>query len=252
MMTFTCPLISVIVPTYCRPAPLRRCIVSLASQAYPREAFEVIVVDDGGNPPAAGSLPADLVRDVSLVLLCQPHRGAAAARALGLAHTRGQIVAFLDDDCTVPPDYLAAMDRVFRTYPETQVVQVGIDNPEPDNLYGQTWKFTLEETLKVNLSPTADGRLICGTLGGVMVARREIFADVAFDPTLSRSREDADLRYQLQARGVPVYYEPQIRVFHHQRHTLRDYLAQFVGYGRGEFYLQRKWAATPAPTSMSP
>lgn len=239
--------ISVIIPTYSRPGPLRRCIATLASQTYPRHSFEVIVVDDGGDPPATKSLQDDVVLDLPIVLLRQPNRGAAAARAMGLAHARGPILAFLDDDCTVPPNYLEEIDRVFRDHPETQVVQVGIDNPEPDNIYGRTWKFTLEETLKVNLEPTRDGRITCGTLGGVMVARREIFGDVAFDPKLSRSREDADLRYQLQARGLPVYYEPQIRVFHHQRNTLRDYLAQFVGYGRGEFHLQRKWGATPAP-----
>ena len=242
-----CAFISVIIPTYSRPGPLRRCIATLASQAYPRQSFEVIVVDDGGDPPATKSLQSDVVLDLPIVVLRQPNRGAAAARATGLAHACGPILAFLDDDCTVPPDYLSAIDQVFRTHPETMIAQVGIENPEPDNLYGQTWKFTLEETLKVNLHPTTHGRITCGTLGGVMVARREIFNDVAFDPTLSRSREDADLRYQLQARGLPVYYEPQIRVFHHQRRTLRDYLVQFVGYGRGEFHLRRKWGATPAP-----
>lgn len=242
-----CAFISVIIPTYSRPGPLRRCIATLASQTYPRQSCEVIVVDDGGDPPATKSLQDDVVLDLPIVLLRQPNRGAAAARAAGLAHARGPILAFLDDDCTVPPDYLAAIDQVFRLHPETMIAQVGIENPEPDNLYGQTWKFTLEETLKVNLHLTPHGRITCGILGGVMVARREIFDDVAFDPTLSRSREDADLRYQLQAHGLPVYYEPRIRVFHHQRNTLRDYLAQFVGYGRGEFHLQRKWGATPAP-----
>lgn len=242
-----CAFISVIIPTYSRPGPLRRCIATLASQTYPRQSFEVIVVDDGGDPPATKSLQDDVVLDLPIVLLRQPNSGAAAARAAGLAHARGPILAFLDDDCTVPPNYLEEIDRVFRGHPETQVVQVGIDNPEPDNIYGRTWKFTLEETLKANLHRTSNGRITCGILGGVMVARREIFGDVAFDPTLSRSREDADLRYQLQARGLPVYYEPQIRVFHHQRNTLRDYLAQFVGYGRGEFHLQRKWGLTPAP-----
>ena len=242
-----CAFISVIIPTYSRPGPLRRCIATLASQTYPRQSFEVIVVDDGGDPPATKCLQDDVVLDLPIVLLRQPNRGAAAARSAGLAHARGPILAFLDDDCTAPPDSLAAIDRVFRTHPDTQVVQVGIEHPEPENIYGRTWKFTLEETLKVNLDPTQYGRLTCGTLGGVMVARREIFGDVAFDPTLSRSREDADLRYQLQARGLPVYYEPQIRVFHHQRDTLWSYLAQFVAYGRGEFHLQRKWGATPAP-----
>lgn len=246
-MTFPAPLISVIIPTYCRSVSLRRCIRSLASQQYPRELFEIIAVDDGGNPPATAVLPTELNRNVHLVLLRQVHQGAAAARATGIEHARGKILAFLDDDCTVPPDYLSTIDEVFETHPETQVVQVGLDNAEPDNLYGQAWKFALEETLKVNLHCTQDGRISCGILGGVMVARRDVFTDVAYDVALRRSREDADLRYQLQARNLPVYYEPRIRVFHHYRQTLWSYLAVFFEYGRGQFHLQRKWDATPSP-----
>ncbi len=241
------PLISVIIPTFGRPAPLLRCIASLVSQAYPRESFEVIVVDDGGKPPVARSLPSERSRRVDFRLLEEPHRGVAAARARGIAYARGSILAFLDDDCSVPPDYLATIERVFRARPETRVVQVGLENPEPENMYGRAWNFAFEEALKVNLHPAPEGRFICGTLGGVMVARRKIFTEVAFDPALTRGLEDADLRYQLQARNIPVYYEPPIRVFHHQRQTLRGYLAQFFGYGRGEFHLRRKWSAAPSP-----
>lgn len=239
--------ISVIIPTYSRPLSLRRCIASLASQRYPPESFEVIVVDDGGDPPAARALSSEPPRNVQILLIHQPHQGAAVARMAGIARTRGQVLAFLDDDCSVPPDYLGAIDRVFQTHPETQVVQVKLDNAEPDNIYGQAWKFALEETLKVNVQPTAEGRFTCGILGGTPVARRDIFREMAFEATLSRGREDADLRYQLQLRNVPVYYERQIRVFHHCRETLWGYLAQYFGYGRGEFHLKRKWGASPPP-----
>jgi glycosyltransferase involved in cell wall biosynthesis len=239
--------ISVIIPTFGRPAPLRRCIASLVSQAYPRELFEVIVVDDGGDPPVARSLPDELTRRIDFRRLEEPHRGAGAARARGIADARGSILALLDDDCSVPPEYLATIERVFRDHPETQVVQVGLENPEPGNIYGLAWSFAFEEALKVNLHPAPHGRFFCGTLGGVAVARREIFTQVAFDPALTQGLGDADLRYQLQARNIPVYYEPQIRVLHHQRQTLRSYLAQFFGYGRGEFHLRRKWSTSPSP-----
>ncbi len=240
--------ISVIVPTYSRPLSLRRCIASLASQRYPPGSFEVIVVDDGGDPPAARALSSEPPRSVQILLIHQPHQGAAVARMAGIARARGQVLAFLDDDCSVPPDYLGAIDRVFQTHPETQVVQVKLDNAEPDNIYGQAWKFALEEALKVNLHPAPGERLVCGILGGVMVARRDVFTEVSFDTMLNRAREDADLLYRLRLRNIPVYYEPQIRVFNHCRRTLGSYLAQYFGYGRGEFHLRRKWGAIPPPS----
>lgn len=241
------PLISVIIPTYCRPSSLRRCLASIAAQDYPRDSFEVIVVDDGGTPPVSETLGSEFARRVPLVLVRAPHRGVAASRARGITQACGGILAFLDDDCAVPADYLASIERVFRQHPATRVAQVRILNPEPGNLYGQAWEFLLDETLTANTRRTADGRLTCGTLGGVFVASRETFAHVAWDARFVRTREDADLRYQLQGIGIPVYYEPDIRVFHFNRRNLWAFLAQFIHYGRGEVHLRRKWGSTPSP-----
>lgn len=240
------PVISVLVPTYCRPLALRRCIASLACQDFPRE-FELIVTDDGSDPPAASSLSGGPASGVDLVLLSQPNQGAGAARASGIRRARGEILAFLDDDCTVPSDYLRSIENVFTRYPETMIVQVGLENPQPKNIYGQAWKFALEQTLKSNLHPDENGRLTCGILGGVMVARRELFEYAGYDPRFTKGREDADFRYQLQKLNIPVYYEPNIKVFHHYRQSLHSYLASFFAYGRGEFHLQHKWRENPSP-----
>jgi GT2 family glycosyltransferase len=245
------PLISVIVPTYCRPASLRRCLASIAAQEYPRESFEVVVVDDGGTPAVTEDLREEFPGGPPLVLVREPHRGVAAARARGVVQARGGILAFLDDDCAVPTDYLASIERVFRRHPATRVVQVRILNPEPESLYGQAWEFLLEEAFRVNTRATADGRFTCATLGGVFVATRDIFDRVAWDARFSRTREDADLRYQLHGGGIPVYYEADIRVFHFNRPSLCAFLAQFVHYGRGQVHLRRKWRGVPPPYSYA-
>jgi GT2 family glycosyltransferase len=239
--------VSVIIPTHGRALSLARCLASLARQEFPRDSFEVLVVDDGSEPPVTRALVDAAAPGIALVLLRQAHQGAAAARANGIRHARGETLAFLDDDCTVPPDYLTKIETTFEAHPDTRVAQVGLENPEPSNLYGCAWKFALEQTLTANLHPTADGRQTCGILGGVMAARREVFREVGFDVALRRSREDADLRCQLQARNVPVYYEPAIRVFHHCRSSLPGYLRQIFGYGRGEFHFRNKWTSSPCP-----
>jgi glycosyltransferase involved in cell wall biosynthesis len=237
------PRISVIVPTYNRPIALQRCVASLARQAVSLP-FEVVVVDDGGvlatDGQAFESLP-------NLVMIRQPHAGAAAARMTGVARARGAVLAFVDDDCTVPEDYIQSIEHVFHDHPDTQVAQVRILNPEPGNPYGRLWDFNLQRLRQVNLHRIPDGRALSGTLGGVMVARRDVFLRVAYDPRLNVGLEDADLRYQLYVAGIDVHYAPQIRVYHHVPDTLAGYLAQFIRYGRGAAQLRRKWGATPAP-----
>ena len=88
------PAVSVVVPAYGRPDALARTLAGLLPQL--RDTDEVVVVDDGSEPPITG-LP-DRVR-----LLRQERDGFGAARArnLGLAETERDVVLFLDAD-TIP------------------------------------------------------------------------------------------------------------------------------------------------------
>ncbi len=104
-MTTVTPSVSVIVPTHGRPAQLERCVASLLRQHLPDDVgFEVLVVDDGGEPAAAIQ-----ARDPRVSLIRQRQAGPAAARNTGLARARGELGAFIDDDCEAAEDWLAAL-----------------------------------------------------------------------------------------------------------------------------------------------
>ena len=74
---------SIVVPTYNREAQLARCLNSLAHLDYPRNRFEIIVVNDGGAQP--GATTSSLGRDLDVKLIHQKHAGSAAARNTGAA-----------------------------------------------------------------------------------------------------------------------------------------------------------------------
>jgi glycosyltransferase involved in cell wall biosynthesis len=104
------PLFSVIIPTYDRPALLSSAVDSVRAQRF--EAFECIVVDDGG--PRAPTLPAD----PRIRLLRRDHSGgAAAARNAGLDAARGRFVTFLDDDDTYTTDRLSNVVDALAAHP---------------------------------------------------------------------------------------------------------------------------------------
>src|SRR5689334_19378444 len=97
------PRVSVIIPTRDRA----ELVVGAVRSALAQEdavSVEVCVVDDGSEPPVA--LPDDLAARVALVRL-DPARGASAARNAGLAATKAELVAFLDDDDVWLPGKLA-------------------------------------------------------------------------------------------------------------------------------------------------
>jgi LmbE family N-acetylglucosaminyl deacetylase len=97
------PRISVVVRTRNRPDLLAEALGSLAEGEYRRA--EVVLVNDGGEPPAVpDGYPLPVVR-VDLV----ENRGRAAAAEAGVAAAGGEYVAFLDDDDLAAPEHLATL-----------------------------------------------------------------------------------------------------------------------------------------------
>ena len=97
------PLVSIVIPVKDRAEELVRCLHSLEQLDYPLERREIIVVDDGSSD---GS-PAVAIRfGCRLVATDEPGSGPAAARNLGVSVARGEILAFIDSDCTASTGWL--------------------------------------------------------------------------------------------------------------------------------------------------
>jgi GT2 family glycosyltransferase len=102
----TPPSVSVIVLHYRQPSQLARTLRALARQSHPAHRTEILVVDDGSPEPP--------VVPEGVRLLVQPDLGfrAAAARNLGAAAARNEILVFLDADTAPEPDYLREITRL--------------------------------------------------------------------------------------------------------------------------------------------
>lgn len=102
------PLLSVVIPGYNRPTPLKATLRSVADAAarLPAGAVETILVDDGSTPPLAEQL-AGFDAGLSIKYLRQANSGSIVARLHGLAHAAGEFVQFLDSDDLVHPEKFA-------------------------------------------------------------------------------------------------------------------------------------------------
>ena len=89
--------ISVVLPTYGRPAYFEDAVESVVAQTYP--AVELVVVDDCSPEPVAPLLDGVDTGGIDVTLVRhEENRGAAAARNTGIDAARGRYVAFIDDD----------------------------------------------------------------------------------------------------------------------------------------------------------
>src|SRR5690242_8571974 len=98
--------ISVVVPTFRRPALLDRCLRALSGQDLGE--FEVIVADDEAAPATRARVAAWARRfpaPLRYLAVTGPH-GPAAARNAGWRAAHGEILAFTDDDCVPEPSWL--------------------------------------------------------------------------------------------------------------------------------------------------
>jgi glycosyltransferase involved in cell wall biosynthesis len=94
--------VSVIVPVWNDPGRLGECLRALEGQTYPSHLYEVVVVDND-SAEAVGHVAASYAR---ALVVREGRPGSYAARNTGLAHARGEVIAFTDADCLPAPDWI--------------------------------------------------------------------------------------------------------------------------------------------------
>lgn len=94
------PLISVIIPIYNGEQWISEAFASLQAQTYPN--MEIIVVDDGSTDQSKTIIHTY----PNVKYFYQQNKGPASARNLGLKHSKGKYIAFLDIDDLYPKDKL--------------------------------------------------------------------------------------------------------------------------------------------------
>src|SRR5215211_4619478 len=111
------PEISVVVPTHRRPLRLRWLLNALAEQTLPREHFEVIVAHAVGDAETEQLLTTHPLTKHGVLrhLPAPPQGGPGANRNSGWQMAGAPVIAFTDDDCRPPPDWVEhALDAARR------------------------------------------------------------------------------------------------------------------------------------------
>lgn len=100
-------LISVIVPVYNTGLYLKYCIQSILEQSFTN--WELLLVDDGSFDNSLEMCRSYADNDMRICVLHQNNKGVTAARRLGVEHSRGNILCFVDSDDTMDKDALSVM-----------------------------------------------------------------------------------------------------------------------------------------------
>lgn len=228
------PVVSVVIPVKDREEELGRCLDSLARLRYPGEKLQVIVVDDGSSDRSAA-----VAREAGALVVPSggKGRGPAAARNRGAAAAWGEILAFIDSDCTASEGWLEELIPAFSD-PATVAVGGLVD--------GMHDAGPLDRYEAVMSSLTLGGRERAGSSGddtfylpscNLLVRRSQFLAADGFADGMHVG-EDVDLTWRLRDRGLTIRYLPTGRVWHEHRARLRPFMARRFDYGTSEGLLQ--------------
>ena len=209
MPPFT-PTVSIVIPTYNAEKTIGPLLDSLLQLDYPD--YEVIVVNDGSRDRTREIVEGYPVRPIN-----QPNRGASAARDAGLRAAGGEIVAYVDSDVAVTPDWLRNL-------------VLPLSDPEVAATTGRTvflrnerctsWMRSMDIERR-NARRRTYTRLANGPNSAF---RRSILLEVGgFDPSWYHA-EDTEVSYRIGQKGLRIRYVPEAIVYHVPEEDWRNYL----------------------------
>jgi len=224
------PIISVIIPTFNRSEKLKRCIESLKEQSGVGTDYEIIIVDDGSSDRTP-ELGRDFVGSSHgfIRYFCQKNRGPSAARNLGIQQARGEIVAFIDDDCEAEKSWLS---ELVKGYEDTHVGGTGgrIISPLKETLADRyCFHVGLLETPKMKKD------VVEYVITANASFRKSAIQEVGgFDTHFAfPGGEDPDISYRLIHSGYRLIYNPLAVVNHFHPRSLTTLRKTFFNYGMG-------------------
>lgn len=214
--------VSIVIPARNEEENLGALLASVAALDFPRERLEILVVDHESSDRTA-----DIARRAGARVLEKKGGTISSARNFGASKAEGEILAFLDADCTVAEDWL---DKALPYFADPQVGAVGSYHIVPRD--PPTWvRKVLQKQVDARPKLTSAKWLPSGN----MLIRRDVFRECrGFDDSLSTC-EDVDLSYRI-AHKYKLVADAGIRCWHHgEPVTLRDVFWKELWRGHDNF-----------------
>lgn len=256
----TAPRASVCICTYNGVGRLRSVLEALAAQTAPRDAFEIVVIDNASTDETAAMVNAFFAEHLPQTGRCvhEPVPGLLFARRRAALEAKGEIVCFLDDDNVAAPDFVAQALAAFERYPRAASIggKVIADWQSPPSPLVEAVAPYALAIVDLGEEPFAFEWIAQGPVGAGSCYRREVLLQCLEDLGLCRhlraragsslvSGDDMALAVRCAQLGWERRYEPSLRVWHQlpaARMTPAYLCRLYEGIGRGQASVRRLFA----------
>jgi len=216
------PFISVLVPTYNEEAVIEKRIQNLRDLRYPKEKYEILVVDSG-SVDATKSIVRRICHEggsPQVTLVCEDQRmGKASAINCGTAHAAGDIILVTDANAVFDERVLAELAPHFKN---SEIGGVGgqyvVANPENPLPHTEQFYWELECSLRSGETALDSA---CLFQGEINAWRKSVV-----DADTAMIGEDLDMSIEIRKKGYKVAFEPNAICYEPAPTSLSEQLTQ--------------------------
>lgn len=234
-LAYNWPLVSVVLCTYNGGRTITESLEHLKSIDYPN--YEVVIVNDGSNDNTVSILKM-YSDSYGYKVINTGNRGLSYSRNLGIAASRGEIIAYIDDDAYPDPQWLYYLAISFMKNPDFAAVGGPNIVPPEDGMIAQCVANSPGGPAHVLISDKVAEHIA----GCNMAFRREVLEELGgFDVQFHTAGDDVDVCWRIIKAGYKIGFSPSALVWHHRRSSIKKYWKQQYNYGRAEAMLLKKW-----------
>lgn len=213
--------VSVIIPALNEEEMIGKCLESLAESCYPLDRFEVILVDNGSTDHTL-EIARSFSTRLRLTIHQRPGVNISALRNLGAAAAKGEVLAFLDADCSVPSNWIenAASNLASDS---AGVIGGNITIPEDSGWVARTW-------FQVAYAPK-DGE-VAYVPSGNMLMKSSTFMQIGGFNEAIKTSEDCELCSRARGERFTVREISALTVIHWRTpQTLKEFYRREAWHG---------------------
>ncbi len=239
-------MLTILVPVRNEARFIAATLDALASQDFPRDEYEILVVD-GRSEDSTREIVTEWIAahpEVQARLLDNPGRLSSRGRNVGVQAARGRWIAVIDGHVHVPCDQLfAAMRRLADEHdPLCLARPAPLDAPGLKDGPG-LWIAAARKSPLAHSRHSyiySDYKGFVDPVSSGFAYRADVFRRVGLFDESFDAAEDVEFHHRLRQAGVLAYTSPELLIYSYPRETLPSLFRQVTRYGEGRARLVRK------------
>lgn len=229
--------ISVAIITRNREKLLKNCLLSLSRQTI--LPSEVLVIDNDSTDRTK-KIVTSFKKELPIRYFFEPKVGIPFARNRAFKKARGEILAFIDDDCTASITWVEKIIEAHQKYPKATAIQ-GKTVPMPKESMLATVTHELH-TFWLTINKKGNRLFVCDTKNASFKLRHIKRHKIRFNVLYKRG-SDVDFAKQIISKGGQIIYVSKIRDYHWERTNILSFLKQKYYQGRSRAHSEYTWTS---------